>query len=161
MPEPNSPIDNSAEYGIINNTTNAQNLLKQKKREILAQNRKKGKLFEIEKFKEFSSQYTNAQEQVTIVVYGENDTKITIRADAIGFDAEGNIVIAEFKSSETAPFTDNQKKAFKIIKERGGMIVTKQKGIFKHGMEISAGISIKIVRPGGVTEYVDTGKKQS
>ncbi|MBQ2862827.1 MAG: hypothetical protein IJE84_01490 [Clostridia bacterium] len=55
------------------------------------------------------------------------------------------------RSSMTAPLTKNQKIAFEALEKYGGRIVTKEKGIFKHGREIPAGTKIAIIRPGGIT----------
>ena len=55
-----------------------------------------------------------------------------IRVDAIGTDKPtGNIVIQEYKSSETASLTKNQIKGFPELQIGGGSVVGKGKGIFK------------------------------
>lgn len=54
----------------------------------------------------------HAQEQITVKTL----SSIKTRLDAIGLDAEGNVVINEFKSSATAPLTPNQKIAFPEIR---------------------------------------------
>jgi len=72
-----------------------------RKSDVLAKNRAKGRAFEREKFQEFSATHNGAVEQVTIRTPSGKKTRV----DAIGFDADGNIVIQEYKSSLTAPLT--------------------------------------------------------
>ena len=56
-------------------------------------------------------------------------------------DANGNVVINEYKSSLTAPLTSNQKIVFPEIFESGATIVGKGKGIFSGGYQIPPGTS--------------------
>ena len=114
-----------------------------KKSDILAKNRAQGRSFEQKKFSEFSKDYIHAQEQITVKT--SNSTKI--RLDAIGLDTKGNIVINEFKSSMTAPLTNNQRAAFPEMFDKGGTVVGKGKGIFTGGYKIPEGTDIKIIRP--------------
>lgn len=60
-------------------------------------------------------------------------------------DANGNVVINEYKSSLTAPLTDNQKIAFPEISESGATVVGK--GIFTGGYQIPPGTKVTIIRP--------------
>lgn len=113
------------------------------KSEVLANNRIQGRAYEQQEFANFSSQNSNAVEQITI----KTDTGVKTRVDAIGIDSEGNIVISEFKSSTTAPLTGNQEAAFPEIMESGGDVVGKGKGIFSGGFQIPAGTKVKIIRP--------------
>ena len=64
-----------------------------------------------------------------------------------GLDTNGNVVIQEYKSSLTAPLTNNQARAFQEIFENGGVVVGNGKGIFTRGYQIPAGTEVKIVRP--------------
>ena len=121
---------------------------KKSKKDILAENRKKGREYEIEKFNEFKNQVDDAQEQITIVT--NEGTKI--RVDAIGYDKKtGEIVIQEYKSSKTAPLTKNQEKGFKELERSGGKVAGKGKGkgerAFKAGKEIKAGTEVNVIRP--------------
>lgn len=115
------------------------------KAEILQQNKAKGRAFEKQEFAKFSAKYNNAAEQVTIKTPSGTRTRV----DAIGLDADGKIVIYEFKSSLTAPLTKNQRVAFEEILKSGGVVVGKGegKGIFKGGKLIEAGTEVKIIRP--------------
>lgn len=115
------------------------------KAEILQQNKAKGRAFEKQEFAKFSAKYNNAAEQVTIKTPSGTRTRV----DAIGLDADGKIVIYEFKSSLTAPLTKNQRAAFEEILKSGGVVVGKGegKGIFKGGKLIEAGTEVKIIRP--------------
>ena len=69
------------------------------------------------------------------------------RVDAIGLDTNGNVVIDEYKSSLTAPLTDNQKISFPEIFESGATVVGKGKGIFSGGYQIPSGTKVTIIRP--------------
>jgi hypothetical protein len=113
------------------------------KAEILADNRAKGRAFEQQEFLKFSSKYNNAVEHITIKT--ANGTKT--RVDAIGLDADGNVVIYEFKSSDKAPLTKNQEAAFPELLKGGGTIVGKGKGIFTNGYQIPSGTEVKVIRP--------------
>ncbi len=109
----------------------------------LEKNRTNGKIYEQQEFAKFKAQNSNAVEQVTI----KTKSGVKTRVDAIGIDANGNIIINEFKSSATASLTTNQKIAFDEIMKEGGTVVGEGKGIFKGGFKIPAGTEIKIIRP--------------
>lgn len=113
------------------------------KKTTLEQNRIRGREFEKKKFAEFSSKYDNAVEQVTI----KTKSGVKTRVDAIGLDKKGRVVIQEFKSSQTAPLTKNQKIAFPEIFESGGTVVGKGKGVFTGGYNIPKGTRVRIIRP--------------
>ena len=109
----------------------------------IRENKKRGDEFEQQEFERFSSENPNAESQITI----RADDGTRTRVDAIGRDADGNILIEEYKSSDTARLTRNQKKAFPEIEKSGGVIVGKGKGEFTGGYRIPPGTKIKIVRP--------------
>ena len=113
------------------------------KADVLAQNRANGRAFEQQEFAKFSSQNNNAVEQITV----KTSSGVRTRVDAIGLDANGNVVINEYKSSINAPLTNNQTRAFPEIFESGGVVVGKGKGIFTGGYQIPAGTEVTIVRP--------------
>lgn len=113
------------------------------KADVLAQNRANGRAFEQQEFAKFSSQNNNAVEQITV----KTSSGVRTRVDAIGLDANGNVVINEYKSSLTAPLTDNQKIAFPEIFESGATVVGKGKGIFSGGYQIPPGTKVTIIRP--------------
>ncbi len=114
-----------------------------KKAEILAQNKARGNAFETQKFTEFNSTHSNAQTQITIRTKNSRT-----RVDAIGFDSSGKLVIQEYKSSNTASLTYNQKVAFAELLTSGGVVVGKGKGdIFAHGFKIDPGQTVKVIRP--------------
>ncbi len=112
--------------------------------------REQGQVFSDESFDKFSQQYDNAQREITIVT--NEGTKV--RVDAIATDEHGNVIIEEYKSSESAPYTPNQSKGFPELKERGGSVVGEGKGDFTEGYHIPKGTSVKIVRPEG-TNFFD------
>jgi len=112
------------------------------KRALFEHNKQQGKIYEQEQFALFCQNYSHAEEQITIrPLFGKKT-----RVDAIGLDADGNIVIHEFKSSRTAPLTRNQNDAFPQIEKYGGVVVGKGKGIFVRGYPIPPGTKIKIIR---------------
>src|SRR5690606_20867336 len=100
--------------------------------DVLAKNRSQGKVFEQQECSNFSSNNTSAAEQITIKTSSGTKTRV----DAIGLDANGNVVINEFKSSATAPLTPNQRIAFPELYSGGGTVVGKGKGIFTGGYQI-------------------------
>ena len=133
---------------VTDSTRNIENVVgevkSKTKAEILAENREKGRAFELEKLNEFKQTANNVEEQITIVT--NDGTKIKI--DAIGYDSStGKLILREYKSSETAPLTKNQIKGFPELKDNGGVVVGKGKGIFKAGVEIPPGTIVEIIRP--------------
>ncbi len=115
---------------------------KETKTLLLKKNREQGRAFEQEQFEIFSTQWENAVEQITI----KTTVGTRTRVDAIGFDEDGKIVIAEFKSSQRAPLTRRQKQAFPEIFNAGGVVTGKGKGLFLGGVQIPAGTQVTIIR---------------
>ncbi|MGN7760630.1 hypothetical protein ACTJKB_04170 [Paenibacillus sp. 22594] len=109
--------------------------------------REQGEIFSDESFAKFSQQYENAQKEITIVT--NEGTKI--RVDAIATDDHGNVIIQEYKSSDTAPYTPNQGKGFPELEKSGGSVVGEGKGDFTEGYEIPSGTTVQTVRPEGKT----------
>ena len=107
-------LSNPRLYGTNNNVGNIKenatydNSVKKVKTEILNENKARGAAFEQQKYAEFSAENKHAVQQITIKTPSGTRTRV----DAIGIDADGNIVIQEYKSSATAPLTQNQKKCF-------------------------------------------------
>ena len=112
-----------AELEVVNNVKRPQQLgnvgESGSKADVLAQNRANGRAFEQQEFAKFSSQNNNAVEQITV----KTSSGVKTRVDAIGLDANGNVVINEYKSSLTAPLTSNQKIAFPEIFDSGASVV--------------------------------------
>ena len=135
------------ELEVVNNVKRPQQLgnvgESGSKADVLAQNRTNGRAFEQQEFAKFSSQNNNAVEQITV----KTSSGVKTRVDAIGLDANGNVVINEYKSSLTAPLTSNQKIAFPEIFESGATVVGKGKGIFSGGYQIPPGTKVTIIRP--------------
>lgn len=70
--------------------------------------------------------------------------------DAIGYDKiTGELMIQEYKSSETAPLSENQKLGFAELIASGGTVVGKGKGAFAKGFQIPAGVTVDVKRPKG------------
>ena len=142
-------LSNPRLYGTNNNVGNIKenatydNSVKKVKTEILNENKARGAAFEQQKYAEFSAENKHAVQQITIKTPSGTRTRV----DAIGIDADGNIVIQEYKSSATAPLTQNQKNAFKEIEASGGIVVGAGKDIFTGGYQIPVGTKIKVIRP--------------
>ncbi len=111
--------------------------------------KEQGQEFSDERFNLFSQQYENAQREITIVTH--EGTKV--RVDAIASDEYGNVIIQEYKSSATAPYTTNQGKGFPELKNSGGAVVGEGKGDFSGGYEVPSGTRPQIVRPEGTTYF--------
>ncbi len=111
--------------------------------------KEQGQEFSDESFNLFSQQYENAQREITIVTH--EGTKV--RVDAIASDEYGNVIIQEYKSSATAPYTTNQEKGFPELKNSGGEVVGEGKGDFSGGYEVPSGTRPQIVRPEGTTYF--------
>ena len=111
--------------------------------------KEQGQEFSDESFNLFSQQYENAEREITIVTH--EGTKV--RVDAITSDEYGNVIIQEYKSSATAPYTTNQEKGFPELKNSGGKVVGEGKGDFSGGYEVPSGTRPQIVRPEGTTYF--------
>lgn len=130
----------------LTNLNSKANIDKTEERRIqLEKNKMQGEKFEKEQFQIFCKNYGNAETQVTIKTTSGTRTRV----DAIGLDSDGNVVIAEFKSSKNAPFTKNQNKALVDggeLSRFGGVVVGKGKGIFAGGYIIPPGTTILVIR---------------
>lgn len=112
------------------------------------------KIYSDKKFGEFKEQYINAHKEITIVT---NDGK-KIRVDAIVTDKDGNVILQEYKSSETASYTENQEKGFPEMRDSGGRVVDDGKEEFTEGFVIPSGTQVEIVRPEG-SKYLMTNRE--
>ena len=111
----------------------------------IQENKKKGEEFAQQKTDEFKETADNVESEITIKAKDGTRTRV----DAIGEDKKtGEIVIQEYKSSESAPMTKNQKVAFPQIEESGGEVVGKGKGNYADGTQIPP-TKIEIIRPEG------------
>ena len=115
----------------------------------MAKIRNQGRQYELEKLEEFKKIARDVEEQITIDVVNSKGEIVRTRVDAIGYDKKtGELLIQEYKSSATAPLTENQLEAFELIRKgSNGTVVGKGKGIFKGGFEIPPGTNIKVIRP--------------
>ena len=129
-------IDENADTVVANNSTNSS------RNAILAQNRVNGRNYEIQKISELKKSANEVQEQITIVT--NNGTRF--RIDGIGLDSNNKLILQEYKSSRTAPLTNNQEKGFEELVQVGGVVVGKGKGIFSKGYEIPVGTTVEIIR---------------
>lgn len=71
---------------------------------------------------------------------------VKTRMDFAGKNPSGQTVLTEAKSSETAPLTSNQAKAFPEIQQTGGTVVGQGKLGFPGGTQIPP-TEVEIVRP--------------
>ncbi|MDN3221358.1 S-type pyocin domain-containing protein [Pseudomonas nunensis] len=108
----------------------------------LEKNKRRGKEFEEEIFPEFSEEKADSVCEVTL----KTDSGTRTRLDMIRRDADGKVSCVECKSSETAPLTKNQKKAFPEIEASGATVVGKGKPGFPGGTRIPP-TRVDIVRP--------------
>lgn len=116
-----------------------------KNNEQITKNKEKGELFAKKKTEEFKKRADNVENEITVKTDGGTKTRL----DAIGYDKKtGEIRIQEYKSSDTAPLTKNQKKGFPEIETSGAEIVGKGKGEFSGGKKIPP-TKIDIIRPNG------------
>lgn len=107
----------------------------------LEKNKRNGKAFEEETFADYSEDKAESVREVTL----KTNSGTRTRLDMIGRDADGKVSCVECKSSETAPLTKNQKKAFPEIEVSGGTIVGKGKPGFPGGTRIPP-TRVEIVR---------------
>ncbi|MBR1374606.1 MAG: hypothetical protein IJ566_00800 [Cardiobacteriaceae bacterium] len=87
----------------------------------------------------------NLTEQVPQITV-KTESGIKTKLDIVGKDTSGNTAYIECKSSETAPLTKNQAKAFPKIKKSGATVVGKGKPSFEGGTRIPP-TDVKIIRP--------------
>ncbi|CAE6958473.1 hemagglutinin repeat-containing protein [Paraburkholderia domus] len=105
-------------------------------------NKAKGDAFENDMLDSLNTQYPKTGQQVTVKVGDGTRTRI----DIMTRDDNGTIACVECKSSDTAPLTPNQTKAFPQIESEGGVIVGKGKPGFPGGTVIPP-TKVNIVRP--------------
>lgn len=111
--------------------------------------REQGEAFSNESFSAFSKKYDNAQKEITIVT----NERTKIRVDAIATDEQGNVIIQEYKSSETAPYTPNQEKGCPELEKEDGFVLGEGKRDFIEGYEIPSGTRVQTVRPNDPTNF--------
>ena len=109
----------------------------------IAKNKAQGDAFEAQVLAAEIEAASNSKPQITIVTA----SGVKTRVDTIGNDDQtGAVRITEAKSSETAPLTGNQAKAFPEIGQSGGTIVGKGKPPFIGGTKIPP-TKVNVVRP--------------
>jgi len=113
------------------------------KQEQIKVNKKKGDEFANKETENFKQEANKVEKEITIKATDGTKTRV----DAIGVDKKtGSIRIQEYKGSETAPLTKNQKGAFPQLEKTGGEVVGKGKGDFPGATEIPP-TKIEIIRP--------------
>lgn len=110
------------------------------------------------KAKNFEQQMTvglaengNVQVSEQVTIRAANGSKT--RLDAASKTKNGELVLSEAKSSETAPLTSNEKKAFPSIEASGGVVVGKGKPGLPGGTQIPP-TKVDIVRPSNLADYL-------
>ncbi len=132
------------DFDYITDDWDKKNDLRKKRSEQLKKNREQGRTYAQKEFSEQKKVLGDLADEITIVT----NEGTRFRADAMGTDpATGEIVILEFKSSQTAPLTKNQEDGFWELYKSGGKVVGKGKGKFHGGMKIPSGIVVDILRP--------------
>ena len=113
-----------------------------KRADQLRKNKQVGKEFEQQVRRHLEKTQHGVVEQVTVKT--ESDTKT--RLDLVGKDPKGNVRCTECKSSDTAPLTRNQGKAFPEIERSGAEVVGQGKPGFPGGTKIPP-TKVDVVRP--------------
>ena len=147
------------DFDNVTDSLDEKEQLKKRRGEQLERNKEQGSTYARKEFSECKRSMGDLVDEITIVT-----TRGTrFRADAMGTNpTTGEIVILEFKSSQTARLTKNQKIGFKELYESGGKIVGKGKGKFHGGMEIPSGTEVKIRKPKEGENYVNNiGRRQA
>lgn len=93
-------------------------------------------------YDEYSKTKPESAREVTV----KTDSGVRTRIDMMGRNADGEISCVECKSSEIAPLTKNQKKAFPEIEKTGATVVGKGKPGFPGGTTIPS-TRVEIIRP--------------
>ena len=110
-------------------------------------NRERGEAYANERSAVHEQRLDDFQREITIKVETPRGD-VRIRVDGIGINPDtGKVEILEYKSSDTAPLTPNQRKAFPYLEQNGGTIVGDGKGIFTGGETISP-TRVEVERPG-------------
>lgn len=97
------------------------------KAEQLSLNRQNGDSWENKVADDASSYLTDMSRQLMV----KTNTGVRTKIDIAGKDANGNICLIECKSSQTASFTPNQKRAIPQIAKSGGVVVSSNKSVPK------------------------------
>jgi RHS repeat-associated protein len=109
--------------------------------EQLAKNRAAGKAFE----ESFASKLAAEGEEISLQVTVKTESGARTRLDMLT-NKNGRCRVIECKSSSTAGFTENQRKAFPEIEQSGATVVGKGKPGFPGGTQIPA-TRVEIIRP--------------
>ena len=148
------PEQNPSDFA-VDRTEESEYTQKQPLQKLVRVNNAQGIGFEDIEFPAFLAKYNNAQRRISIRAF---DGTLMV-ADAIAKDSNGNIIIIEYKSSETARLTTNQRLVFESLREHEARVVGKGKGIFtgrKGGVIIPPlyeGTKVYIQKPGNVREW--------
>lgn len=123
--------------------------------ERIRENAAQGRAFEDKAFPIVTENLEHARQQVTI----ETTNGTRIKVDSIGIEhnpvtGENTIHIHEFKSSESAHPSKNQKEGFLNLLQEGGIVKSHIKGpVFQRGFEIPPGIEVKVIRPSDLAGF--------
>ncbi len=91
----------------------------------IAENARKGAVFEQEGIAYLETTQTDVAEQVSVRPYDHSGqpTDYRVRLDAMGRDDTGALRLTDFKSSETAGLNQNQQAGYPLLKDNGGQVV--------------------------------------
>jgi hypothetical protein len=116
----------------------------------LAKNVEAGRAFEQRGLDHLETVQSNVEDQVSIRPHTETGelADYRVRLDAVGTDEAGTIRLTDFKSSDSAGFTPNQKAGYALLKEYGGQVVGNNGGAaYPAGTQIPP-TEVDILRPG-------------
>ena len=122
-----------------------------KKAETVTKNQENGKKFEKEQFSDLKEAHPEAETQVPVKPMDSNGNAMRNGEnylDCIALDSDGNHFIEEYKASQTAPYTSNQKaNGFDTGALNKDLVVTGEGGgVFKPVDVIPEGTPINTIR---------------
>jgi hypothetical protein len=117
----------------------------------IIENAANGRAFEQKGLRYLQDIQNNVADQVSIRPLTESGdlASFRVRLDALGTDDAGTIRLFDFKSSETAGFSPNQRVGYPLLQQFGGVVVGNN-GLpwYRPGIVIPP-TPVTIIRPGG------------
>jgi hypothetical protein len=92
----------------------------------------------------------NVEDQVSVRPYTNTGelADYRVRLDAIGSDDAGNMKLTDFKSSDTAGFTPNQRTGYPLLAKYGGVVVGNSGGESYPAGTVIPPTKVDVIRPG-------------
>lgn len=117
----------------------------------VTKNARAGREFENKGLDHLQETQTDVQSQVSVRPYINESGELAnyrVRLDAFSRDAEGNLHLTDFKSSDTAGLTPNQKVGYPLLEKYGGQVVGNNGGAaYPAGFDIPP-TEVDIIKPG-------------